>query len=258
MMLHLETKVCSSCNEEKTYDHFYDRKYPNGNILKQGQCKTCYQNKKREKYCTTKELQKEKRQNKKKKCLDCEHLISNKNKVVYCRSCSNKKRWIGIHKEEKINKFIEDMKKIYTEEHRSLLSNNMKIRRNTEEFRNKLSQSLRGGKLSKLHQKIKKYLKLDELGFLSEQSVDKFFVDEINFDKKIIIEINGDHIHANPKYYQPFDTIKVMRKKYTAQEKWDYEKQRTNILQSLGYVVITIWESDDLLEHKQKLHLLLT
>jgi very-short-patch-repair endonuclease len=101
-------------------------------------------------------------------------------------------------------------------------------------------------RLSKLHQKTKDYLELRKLGFKSEQPIWKYCVDELHHDKKIIIEVNGDYIHANPLLYTADDIIRLPGSTYTAQEKWDADKKRTDWLESQGYTVYVIWESDDL------------
>ena len=88
----------------------------------------------------------------------------------------------------------------------------MKDRWNCENGRNDLLDKLLKGlknRLSKLHQKIKNELQLYKIGFVSEQRVDRYLVDELNENKKIIIEINGDYIHANPKIYKLDDIIRL-------------------------------------------------
>lgn len=64
-------------------------------------------------------------------------------------------------------------------------------------------------------------------------------------NKKIIIEYNGDHIHANPEIYSPNDIPKYFRKKerYTAQEIWDKDIIKHNIANTHGYKVYVVWES---------------
>jgi very-short-patch-repair endonuclease len=256
-MSFIETKMCSSCKEQKDVNDFYDRKHSNGLVKKQGQCKICLQKVKQARRNVIKDLDNEKRRNRKKKCLDCDELIQRKSRTLRCHSCANKKRWLDDGEERKI-KFAETMKNVWSnKEHRNKISQQMKQRRNSYEFKQKLASSSKNGRLSKLHRKIKQTLRLEEIGFLSEQVIDKFFVDELNLNKKIIIEINGDYIHANPKSFKPNDVIKILGKRYTAQEKWDYDKQRKDFLESLGYNVLVIWESDDLDQHKEKINNLL-
>lgn len=108
-------------------------------------------------------------------------------------------------------------------------------------------------RFSKLHLKIRKQLNLDELGFVGEQKIDRFLVDELNKDKKIIIEINGDYIHANPNIYSANDIIRLPGNDYTAEKKWFADKAKLDRLKELGYKVFVIWESDDLDEIKQDL-----
>ena len=130
----------------------------------------------------------------------------------------------------------------------------MKQARKNPVFNKKLSSSFsKNNRLTKIHKKIKQYLNLESLGYISEQSVGKYFVDELNENKKTIIEINGDYVHANPKMFSSSDIIKLPNSKYTAAEKWESDRQKLNALTSMGYSVITIWESDDLEEVKKKL-----
>lgn len=101
-------------------------------------------------------------------------------------------------------------------------------------------------KFTKIHLKVKKDLNLKENGYIPEQVVAGYIGDEVNHKKKIVIEINGDYVHANPKYYKSDDIILMPGNKYTAQEKWDYDAMKKKKIENVGYKVITIWESDDL------------
>lgn len=80
-------------------------------------------------------------------------------------------------------------------------------------------------------------------GFKSEEYFEGYFPDEINYDKKLIVEINGDYFHCNPKeftdpeQYLPFLQCKV-------KDRWEHDKERTAKLESLGYKILIIWESD--------------
>lgn len=110
------------------------------------------------------------------------------------------------------------------------------------------------GKFSKLHQRIREELHLDELGFKSEQIVlNRYSADELHKDKKFIIEINGDYVHANPKKYKANDIVRLYGQSFTAAEKWESDANRTKNLIDAGYAVITIWESDDLEEKRQEI-----
>lgn len=103
------------------------------------------------------------------------------------------------------------------------------------------------GCVSKLHRRIRDELRLSELGFISEQRVGIYRVDELNEKHKVIIEINGDYVHANPNIYNEDDIIRIRNGvHYSAKAKWEKDEARVKYLENLGYTVITIWETDDL------------
>jgi G:T-mismatch repair DNA endonuclease (very short patch repair protein) len=104
----------------------------------------------------------------------------------------------------------------------------------------------RPGRISKLHLNFKS--KLEEygiLGFNTESYIKDLHisVDELNEDKKIIIEIFGNYWHANPKMYESTDEFNF-NSVLTASEIWDNDKSRVSNLEDLGYNVIVVWESD--------------
>lgn len=110
------------------------------------------------------------------------------------------------------------------------------------------------GRFSKLHQRLRSELKLESYGFQSEQIIGKRLVDELCASKKIVIEINGDYIHANPKKYSADDIIRIPGDSYTAAEKWERDAKKKAYLESKGYCVFVIWESDDMGEWRSKLN----
>jgi len=110
------------------------------------------------------------------------------------------------------------------------------------------------GHLSKLHRRLRETLQLDKFGFVSEQPILPYIVDELCASKKIVIEINGDYIHANPKKYSADDIIRIPGDSYTAAEKWERDAKKKAYLESKGYCVFVIWESDDMGEWRSKLN----
>lgn len=93
---------------------------------------------------------------------------------------------------------------------------------------------------SSLETRVKKCLV--ELGedFLQHQ-----FLWGYNFDvllkDKILIEVNGDFWHANPKMYIESD---VLLGDLTAAKIWSKDKKKFDKALSKGYTVITIWEKE--------------
>jgi very-short-patch-repair endonuclease len=100
------------------------------------------------------------------------------------------------------------------------------------------------GRLSKLHIKVREKMELEEKGFKSEQVIGYYCVDELNEETKTVIEINGDYVHANPKFYDENDIITLQGTKYTAKEKWEIDARKHQYLKNKGYKVTVIWESD--------------
>lgn len=72
--------------------------------------------------------------------------------------------------------------------------------------------------------------------------ISNIFVDIYVPEKNLVIECLGDYWHMNPKKYSPTDLNKSTKR--TAQEQWEKDKRRKLFLESLGYKVIEIWESE--------------
>lgn len=114
------------------------------------------------------------------------------------------------------------------------------------DYRNVLIEKLHSTH-SKLHDVIKKWIELNGFeDFESEQTIPstKLIADELDVNRKIIIEINGDYWHANPKIYNKNDKIQYPGKTIEARFVWSRDIKRRKILESMGYCVIDIWEKD--------------
>jgi G:T-mismatch repair DNA endonuclease (very short patch repair protein) len=71
-----------------------------------------------------------------------------------------------------------------------------------------------------------------------------YFVDFLFEDEKKIIEFNGDFWHYNPKKYLSESFTILMGKKIKAQDVWDEDEKKINLLKQKGYEVLIIWEMD--------------
>ena len=78
--------------------------------------------------------------------------------------------------------------------------------------------------------------KLEEYLYDVQKSVDIFIP-----SKNKIIECNGDYWHCNPKIFNPNYYNKIVH--LTAQEIWNRDKQKQDILKNAGYEVEVIWEN---------------
>lgn len=116
-------------------------------------------------------------------------------------------------------------------------------------IKNMLS-SLNSGCHSKLETEFS--LILEEFNITYERS---FWLCKKQFDyrikdTKILIEINGDFWHANPKKYNDGDLLNFPGGKTVAKDIWNKDKKKKELAKKHGYHVITIWED----EIKKKLH----
>lgn len=109
-----------------------------------------------------------------------------------------------------------------------------------EEHYKKVFKNSRIGYISRAQRDIANILAED--GFLLEQYVEGLMCDIVNFEKKVVIEYNGDLFHANPRKYNPDDYIDIIR--MTAKEKWKKDYARNFRLRSCGWDVIIIWENE--------------
>jgi len=91
------------------------------------------------------------------------------------------------------------------------------------------------------------------LGFESEVVVGRYRVDEIHKEASLIVEINGDYVHANPSIYEEDEQIRLRGSSYLARDKWKSDRKKIETLKSIGYDVIVIWESDDLQERLEEI-----
>ena len=75
-----------------------------------------------------------------------------------------------------------------------------------------------------------------------QKSVKKYKCDFYIPEYNLIVEIDGDYWHANPKKYSASDLIGPAKK--TAREIWESDKTKTSDLVNEGYKVLRYWASD--------------
>jgi len=113
------------------------------------------------------------------------------------------------------------------------------------------------GTLSRAHKKLSNYLSSISIKHINENPGQMFFKfnkelnknycprpDIILPDQKIIIEINGDYYHANPKKYKKTDIIHKWVGDIEAEKIWQFDKIRKKHLESFGYEVIIFWNNN--------------
>ena len=69
-----------------------------------------------------------------------------------------------------------------------------------------------------------------------------FAFDFVHKSSKVIIEFQGDFWHGNPKIFERDNILPYNKKTYS--EIWDNDLIKKNAIESCGYKVIYVWESD--------------
>lgn len=110
------------------------------------------------------------------------------------------------------------------------------------------------GKISKPHKIISDFLKSQNIKHKNEIIFSKFNniynkiysprADIVIEDIKLIIEINGDLWHANPKLFKKNDFIKTWGGNQTAAEIWEKDRIKKAHMEDFGYKVYYIWQND--------------
>lgn len=78
-----------------------------------------------------------------------------------------------------------------------------------------------------------------------------FLYDFVIPDLKLAIEFNGDFWHANPKVYSENDLLRFRGNAVTASEIWQRDSIKKAVLESRGFELHVIWESE-YLEDKEE------
>lgn len=98
--------------------------------------------------------------------------------------------------------------------------------------------------LAKTSPRSKKEKTLESIlvDYKTNVKIGKYKPDYVNENTKHIVEVYGDYWHCNPSMFHE-DFYHPQLKKF-AKEKWALDYERKSYLESLGYDVTIVWESD--------------
>ncbi len=171
---------------------------------------------------------------------------SEKKKLAYKKQSETKKSF----SKEKIN---EINNKIFTRETRNKINESLKktiakMKIENPEKYTKWRNKLKGNVVkSKAHIKVEQ--QLNDLNILNESEYildgpRNYRYDIHLINKNILIEINGDRVHANPNKFKADDIIANQWKRFVAKDIWKYDEEKRIYAEKRNYTVITIWSSD--------------
>jgi len=161
----------------------------------------------------------------------------------------------GKSKTESHKKNITNAKigKKLSQEHKNSISKTLKEKWKDKNFYDKMKKSMiwnnsdvrwQKGRSSKAEIEIINILTKNKIQVEKQKHIEKYFVDIFVPNKNIIVEYNGDYWHANPNVYDKNHLITKNKKKIKAKEIWKYDKEKKQLLESMGFNVIVIWEKD--------------
>lgn len=95
-------------------------------------------------------------------------------------------------------------------------------------------------RISKVEKRFAEILQKEGIDFKQQKWINKFSYDLRLNNSKVIIEVEGDYWHCNPKKYSA-DFIHPTRK-IKAQDIWFYDELKRINAEKYGYKVIYVWE----------------
>jgi len=110
-------------------------------------------------------------------------------------------------------------------------------------------QSRLPGRFSKMHQVVLEHLRRANVEHVSEYRIDTEEGSRRYFDVAIpslslIIEINGDRVHANPSMFSPDEIIKPYGVPFVAKQKWNQDSEKLDLAERHGWAVLYLWCSE--------------
>ena len=75
----------------------------------------------------------------------------------------------------------------------------------------------------------------------------EFMISRLSYDlrfENVLIELNGDHPHANPVKFAANDVVLMPGQRYTAAEIWARDALKAELAREHGFKFVCLWESD--------------
>lgn len=197
-------------------------------------------------------------------CSNCNQIIltKSKDKVIACRNHFNKLNKNNPCKKCSLELQIGEGNPFYGKKHSSKTkkqisksrkgkatgeNNSMAKKENRERAaKNRLLTiketptkfSSRSKNEIKIYNNIKKKYKNATHSLVIMPYICDIFIPELN----LIIEYNGDYWHCNPFKYEPKYYHKI--KNMLAEDIWDYDKKKIDLIKNNGYNLEIVWEND--------------
>ena len=60
----------------------------------------------------------------------------------------------------------------------------------------------------------------------------------------LLVEMNGNYFHANPRMYSEDDIIKIAKREIKAKDIWNYDAHKMKLGKNSGYNILVLWEDE--------------
>lgn len=98
---------------------------------------------------------------------------------------------------------------------------------------------------SKIEKRIQALLVKEGIKFEHNSNLFKKNWDMIFHEHKLILEVQGDFFHANPKMYSADDIIPILgRCEMPVTQIWERDKLRKQLVESNGWTIRYLWEDE--------------
>jgi len=94
-----------------------------------------------------------------------------------------------------------------------------------------------------LDQNNKYYIRNFSLSYY-ENGKTKWRLFDFLVEGKMLIEMNGNYFHANPRFYNANDKIVIASNKRKVQDIWDYDAKKMKLGAYNGYKTLVLWEDE--------------
>lgn len=95
-----------------------------------------------------------------------------------------------------------------------------------------------------IEKKVYSILNKLQISYIINYKIGKNIYDIKIINTNILLEINDNYWHLNPKYYKKYDKIKFPFKNVHPLTIWNLDNHKKNIALKKGYKLIIIWEND--------------
>jgi len=160
-----------------------------------------------------------------------------------------KSNWSDEHKSNVIKKMMETKSNWSDEEifiNGRNISNGLKkmwSNLSDDEF-NKRMVRLHKNFISKLEIRVRDILTRLNISFTPQYPINHRTYDIKIDNTNILIEVNGDFWHANPRKYKGSDILPFPNKEVIAESLWGKDEKKLNIALKNGFKVLPLWEMD--------------